>query len=252
VKDCPLSALSLSKRHAEKDEDEDAEPAYFSIVNSVPVYDFMVQVSAKTLQIQKVKCSMRDLIATIPILEETCAALFPPTPTTAKGHTPSPPSLVDLLNLKDRIHRVSFRFEHRLRVINYITQPTREATNLDVISKLARTSIPAGHAGTTQRDAPLVCLQPFTPYRGDVTLSVEKTIAKRKRNVWIIMEAPFNISQKDVDLVFSYRTGEGRSEVKAEDMSDWTTPFTSFYRDIVLNEFLPALFFDINIEPRIS
>lgn len=245
VKNCPLSALSLTCNELKTGENNDADVSYFDIVNSMPVYDFMLQVGARTLRIQKIKSSLQDLIATVPILEAACAILFPPPADTL------PPSFVDLLSLRNRIHRVSFRFEHRLRVTNHITEPGNEATNVEIIAKLVRTSPPPGQA-TSSQIAPIVTLEPFSPYRGDVTLSVEKTIAKRKRNVWMMLEAPYNISQKDLDLTFSYRMGEGHTELKYEDLRDWTTPVTAFYRDIILNQFMPALFHDINIEPRIA
>ncbi|MFH1109032.1 MAG: hypothetical protein V1790_07555 [Planctomycetota bacterium] len=248
---CPISGISTwSSSHPAqgKTDDEDDNQAFFTLANQIPVYDFAIQLRPKTFRLLKFRTSIADLIATVPILEDIATKLF----AIGRGSdsTQDQPSLVKVLGLQDRIHAATFAFQHRIRTITYITQPNVEVTNVEVIKKLVNTEL--GPGSNAERQSPLGALHPEQIRRGDVTLSFTKTIMRRKRTVWVILECPVNITQKDIDLRFDYRCGEGGSAIEEVDISDWSVPFQGFYRDLILNKFLPALLHDIRIEPRIS
>ncbi|MGD1092212.1 MAG: hypothetical protein ABSB35_09490 [Bryobacteraceae bacterium] len=158
----------------------------------------------------------------------------------------------EVLGVEGRIHSFSFSFEHRLRLGAHIAEQDRETSNTELIERLMRVGA-TDHRGThPERDAPLLSLNAEGVYRGDLQISVEKTFGQMIRNIWVDFKAPFNAAQKDVDLRLSYTCGAGRGQINAGDLTDWTTPVVSFYRDIILRRFLPALFYDIEIEPRLG
>lgn len=156
------------------------------------------------------------------------------------------------MGIRDKIHRVVFAFNHQIRLRNYMMEPSKQAINTEIIHKLIRTSFPIPLNGNhLERDFPLAALNPDPIVRGDIVLCFTKTLASRTRSLWINIQAPHNVTQQDIDLDFSYRTGEGLAVYQEEDLRDWQTPIIDFYRDIVLIRLMPALFFGIQIEPRI-
>lgn len=242
---CPLSALKVVPRTGPAEQSDYAESSYFTIANSSPVYDFVLQMGPTTFRMVKTKTTLQDVITTLPIFDELSNRLF------RRGSTadPNAPTLLSMLGLEGRMHKVVFRFEHRIRVSTHITEGHREAENTELINKVIRTSADGGDH--VERAAPILALQPEEIYRGDVHLSVKKTLNGRPRNLWLILEAPWNINKKDVDLTVDYRCGEG-PELHVEDLTDWHTPLVTFYRDMVINRLFPALFFDINVEARLA
>jgi hypothetical protein len=238
--DCELSALKLvpGVEPGKEVQDEESTPSYFNVLYPHPVYDFTLQIGAEAIRISKVRSSLEDLIATIPILEDLCQRLF-------GGKTPpggpppaEAPSILKLMRLGGRIHRVAFSFEQRLRVTTHKIQTNVQATNVELLHKLMRTSHSPG-VHLPDHQAPLVGLQPEGIMRGDVTLSLIKTLASRPRNLWIDYKAWYNINRKDLDLEFQYRCGGTSSPWQESDLLDWRTPFTEFYRDLILNQTCP-------------
>lgn len=253
VPGCPLSAIEVRPGKVEQEQAEDStESAYVTIANTSPVYDFALQIGPKTCRMFKLRSSLEDFIATVPILHRACEQLFRQGTTPEDEPVGDQPSLLSVLGIQDRVHRFQFSFEHRLRLGAHIAEGDREALNVELIEKLVRIGSTDRRGQHPEREAPLLSLTSEALYRGDVSLSLEKSFGGEKvRNIWVIFEGPFNITQKDVNLRFDFRCGEGRGELSIEDLTDWYTPVVGFYRDMILRRFLPSLLYDIQVEPRL-
>ncbi|HKQ48685.1 MAG TPA: hypothetical protein VJZ71_11500 [Phycisphaerae bacterium] len=251
--DCPLYTLQHQAIPASsgKTEDGDEGAVLFAVALGTPVYDFGLLLTQTGLHIVKNRSSLQDLILTVPIFEDICQRLFPVRTPAADNKKDRPLSLLDCLGMAGLglVHRVIFRFEQRLRLGTHITEQ-RDARNTELLGKLIKAELPhaTNHA---DREAPIASIQPEDFKRGDVTLSFTKQIAGRPRGVWIAYEGPYNVTQQDVDLTFQYRCGEGDAPMIEDDIRDWDNPFKAFYRDTILNRFMPNLLFDIHVEPRI-
>jgi hypothetical protein len=250
IEGCPLSAIRMTPGTVESPSEEEGEKAYFTIANETPVYDFALQTGPRTFRLTKLRSSLDDLIVTVPIFYNICQQLFSEIGGLDRDSNPLPP-LIDLLDVSDRLHTVRFSFEHRLRLGSHIAEQSREVMNTELIERLIKTT-PFDRQQHPERDAPFLALNAEAVRRGDVTLAVEKSFGDKKRNIWVNFEAPMNIKQKDVDIRFDFSCGEGGASITTADLTDWMTPFVQFYRDLILQRFLPALMYDITFQPRFS
>jgi hypothetical protein len=78
-----------------------------------------------------------------------------------------------------------------------------------------------------------------------------KTIAGRKRNLWITVEAPWNVTQRDVQVSAEMRTGSADlgEDILEPDYVDFTTPM-GFLREMILTRLFPTLFHDATVIAR--
>lgn len=255
VSDCPKNALSIKIGSSQEGTEFSSENdiTFISISNNVPVYDFYLYVGNKTIQLQKSNTSLNDLICTIPIIEALFNNLFSHSTFLGEDSVEHQvPSLADILGISDRIYAITHGFQHKVAVTNHIANRNQLASNTELIKKTAMTSLNP-HPGITyqEHNCPFGALNPESLLRGDISLNFEKTMASKLRQIGIHIEHPFNIKQRDIDLHFQYSTNEDRSKVELTDILDITTPFEDFYRDLILNRFLPNYFYDINFDVRL-
>lgn len=253
VKDCPKSSLSMEigDTSIEKGFTSDKELNFIRITNSSPVYDFQLTIGNKGIELAKANTSLSDLISTIPIFNKLFEILF--NPTQENSGEVVPPSLIDVLGINGRIIRIGHAFQNKLSVINHIASKNKMASTVELTKKLTLTSLsPLPGISFQEQNCPIGALGPEELKRNDTTLCFTKTFDSKKREVWLIIKHPTNIKQQDLDLRFDYRIDEDTESIENENLFDFKTPFIDFYRDLILNRFMPNYMYDINFETRLS
>jgi len=246
-----LSALSLGpavpQDRGEPAGSEAQETAFFTVLYGGPVYDFLVQMGPTTFRVSKQRTTLSELVNTVPIMEEISRRVMPHA-AAAAGDTP--PSCLETL-LANRFHRVIFSFRHSLTLGAHLSQHSQEATNTEILERLLRLS-PAAGATNQDHSAPLWALGAEGIRRGGVKLSMVRSFNGRKRSIWIDYTGWYNITMKDFDIDVQYRCDDPVAPVHGAELLDWNTPFQDFYLELVLNNLMPNLFFDVAVQPKMN
>lgn len=221
-------------------EAEEGEQIYaFGQVTS-PVYGFAVQITRRTLRLVKINTSLNNLISTLNVMREVVKELTPST--NVQG------SFIDFLDLRNQFHGSSFRYKLELSLGVYESNRTKQATNVDLISRLLRAELGPGDSPVS---APLGALQLETIRRANVIIMGGRTLGTNRREVVLNIECPYNISQKDVDLAFTCRTGNTDVPFQFSHLHDFETPAIHFYRDLILENFMEQAFGSVSVEARL-
>jgi hypothetical protein len=258
---CSLSALRLLPGEAgaskSAESDDDGETSFFSVVFADPVYDFTIQMGPTTFQIVKSRSPLEHVVKTFPVLSKICSLIFQGTedpsgePQGAPDVRSPRPSLQDILGIQNRVHGFGFMFGLQLRLGTHVTDPSSEARNNELVEKLIRTDCHE-HGDSARRRAPFLTMLPGELVRGDIKFCIERAFGDRPRGIWLDFKGPWNISRKDVDLILSFQNRQSGAHLEMADLLDWETPILAFYRDLMLNQLMPSLFYDIMVEPRLA
>lgn len=244
--ECELTSLRVSASHdASIEAGDTGEPSYFTISFLNPVFDFALQMGPTTLQITKMRTTLRNLILTTRILTRVTQQLFP-----APVDTPAATVASDFrqrTSIALQPVRLNFRWLYALALGARLSDSQEEATNLSLLAKLTRLEMPPG---ASPQDYPLAGLEMDTVQRGDVSIGFTKVINERRRLAWIDYQGPWNITRKDVDLGFTYQVGPNNAPMEPHDFGDFWTPFVAFYRDEILRKFMGHLFGDMTVTVR--
>jgi hypothetical protein len=89
-----------------------------------------------------------------------------------------------------------------------------------------------------------------TLMRSDVELSMQRTLRNKLANVFIRVEAPHNVTQRDMDLDISLQRDGDENPLTIADFSEFDVVAEDFYRDIILERIFNNLFNDVRIDAR--
>jgi hypothetical protein len=146
------------------------------------------------------------------------------------------------------MHRVHFGVQLRLTLGSRISNRNQPVTNKNLFERLARVD---NLASSDLHSSPLAALQSEGLIRGDVSYMFTKTIAGAPRQLVIDYEGPWNLAQRDIDLLLMMRSGYANAPFEFEHIKDFRGFVVDFYRDIILRRFFEDLFFDIEVLPRL-
>jgi hypothetical protein len=223
--ECQLYALNV---------ETGLDDSYFAITFGNPVFDFMLQMDPTTITIAKQRTTVRNLLLTAKIMQRISTKLV-------KNQVDSKYVFAPF-GFPLRIIRVAFTWSYNL-VLGTHRQDDTEATNDELFSKLAR--LRGGDA-----ELPLAKLTDGAIKRGDVSVHYGKMLNDKRRNLWMNYEGPWNVTRKDIDLAVGYRMGESGSPFEPGDLTDFYTPFVSYWRDEILRGFFQQLFANCNVSNR--
>ena len=145
--------------------------------------------------------------------------------------------------IRERTHRVDFRFKQLFRIGKTKDAPVQEANN--AIPMLAFYGV---KDRPTNLEQPLdICKLSYDRlFRNDITFSFECTFSEadgtqKGRELWLQVEAPWNEHRKTLSTEWCLRSLH--TDVHPVDMwCDWSTPINKFWGDIVLGKILVTLF----------
>ncbi|MFJ4559062.1 hypothetical protein ACIP4Q_23635 [Streptomyces massasporeus] len=227
-----LTALRVSgSTMGDVRQEAESEDQYFTIHYGHPTFDFAVQMGPTTFVIAKQRTNMENLLHTVRLFALIASRLIPAPE--AKGS-----QSFNNVGISEKIHKVSFTFNYEVSLGEQLST-NEDINNLKLLDRLAR--IPPSEKSAT---SPLVALQPDAITRGDISVFMSKTIKHRPRTILVSYEGPWNVTQKDVDLEFSYRMGGPTSPMQEWDVRDFRTPFEDFYRQLILKRLFVDLFSD--------
>jgi hypothetical protein len=232
VRSMPQPDLAALKLHQLQ------EPGLVRVTYGHPVFSFFVELGKNHFILSKPSCSLEELTLTVPLLEAIADQLFSKT---------TKNSLIDT-ELLSRSYQLSHKFSQYLTLGSRLTDESQSPTNLDVMPFFVSMGEPASSV--------LSLLQPEKVIRGDAKFSFYKTIAGKLRNLWIIFEGPWNVTQRDISFQFEVRLHEGEigeiaGGIELDDFRDFETPLLA-YRDFVLKRIYPHIFHDIQVFPKIT
>lgn len=236
--ECSLTALRVV---TSTEGNADHGDNYFGISYTSPVFNFMIQMGPTSVQMAKARSTLQNLLLTSRLFAQIANALFPVAEAGERGPSPFEEAGVHINGV-----RLSFAWSHNL-VLGVHLGNEREANNVELIEQLLR--LGGGASGRDVRQ-PLSGVDPGAIRRGDINLGYTKELAGCPRQLWFSVESPWNVTQKDVDILVIYRLGESDSPLKGVDLCDFRTPFIAFYRDEVLKGFFSELFADIEVAGR--
>jgi hypothetical protein len=225
----PHPHCSISALHR-----QETSQALFAVAFGHPVYDFQIQFHDNQLVIVKQNCSLEELVLTMPLIEGVANQLF---------GTDSVTSIKNAAFMR-WAHRTSHVFDFQLQVGRRISDETVACTNRDVSKWFLNLR--------EDDDSVTGLVAPDEMYRSDALMSFRKDWFGRTRTLWVDYKAPWNVTQRDINLQVSLRVGEAPGDAGPDDSElknfGWVLP--GFYRDFVLARLFAEIFRDINVVAR--
>ncbi|HEX9995132.1 MAG TPA: hypothetical protein VGB14_19565 [Acidimicrobiales bacterium] len=201
-----------------------------------PMYGFLMNLYRDRLVLTKGRHQIRELVESLDLIRSVLWNLFPTGPDgqyvtaehslIAMGFTPT---------------RVTATLNQTIHLGTRIGNEADDVKNPTIFARLARIG------DDPKFKAAFDVLQMEDILRGDIKVGFNKEVAGSTRQCWVTFEAPWNVTQRDIDMKFELSTGDKDAPLRPVDLADLSAPVMGFYKSLILQRFFPALFGDVNV-----
>lgn len=212
----------------------ESKGSYFGLAYGDPTYGFQIELGDTSIMITKTKCSLEEFVLSLPLITDLATRLFSSSSRySIASH--------DFFRLT---HRTSHQFNQSIVLGPRLTDPSSIPTNTEVMRHFYNYGDSSAYGW----------LQPELVFRTGTEVSFRKSFNGRPANIWMTVQAPWSVSQRD--MVFSFdlrRSALSTSVVQIEeaDLLEFQSVAEGFYRDIVISRIYANIFHDISILPSV-
>jgi len=201
---------------------------WFLVSYTMPGRECAVHIDDEVIQLKIHSKSLRNLVDTIRFLAEGITELI------------LEDDLETLLQVKNRTHSVEYRFDHQVELGKHRIED-RQVHNYEILSDaLALTQRPVDmtQERKVQNALPSLGIERFV--RIDYTHHAIIELRGNKYNSLVVLEAPWNVTQRRLDVGVHLRMEE-EFGLRFPEAVDWRIAVVDFYRETILRRFFANL-----------